>query len=81
MVHCRSLTDSLRKIGFFSNKAVFWGIGVVLTFQSLFIYLPLLQKIFNTVSLSVGDLGIAFLAALTLFPVISLEKWIRSLKR
>ncbi|MGD9950670.1 MAG: cation-translocating P-type ATPase, partial [Desulfobulbus sp.] len=80
MLHCRALTDSLRKIGFFSNKMVFWGIGVVLVLQALFIYLPFLQKVFKTVSLSAGDLGIAFLAALSLFPVISLEKWIRSRK-
>ena len=81
MVQCRSLTDSLRKIGLFSNKTVFLGIGVVLALQSLFIYLPLLQKIFHTVPLSAGDLGVAFLAALALFPVLSLEKWIRSLLR
>jgi Ca2+-transporting ATPase len=78
MIHCRSLTDSLRKIGFFSNITVFWGIGVVLALQVLFIYLPVLQKVFKTVPLTFGDLGLTFLAAIVIFPVISLEKWIRS---
>ncbi|MDD2468620.1 MAG: HAD-IC family P-type ATPase, partial [Desulfobulbus sp.] len=78
MVHCRSLTDSLRKIGFFSNIMVFWGIGVVLVLQALFIYLPLLQRVFKTVALPAADIGITLLAAASLFPVISLEKWIRS---
>jgi Ca2+-transporting ATPase len=78
MIHCRSLTDSLRKIGFFSNMTVFWGIGVVLVLQVLFIYLPVLQKVFKTVPLTVGDLGLTFLAAIVIFPVISLEKWTRS---
>lgn len=78
MVHCRSLTDSLRKIGVFSNKTVFWGIGVVLVLQALFVYLPLLQRVFKTVALSAGDLGLTFLAAVVILPVISLEKWIRT---
>jgi Ca2+-transporting ATPase len=77
MLHCRSLKDSLLKIGLFSNPTVFWGIGVVLALQALFIYLPLLQKIFKTTPLSAKDLGLTLLAALAVFPVISLEKWIR----
>ena len=78
MIHCRSLTDSLRTIGFFSNQTVFWGIGTVLMLQALYIYFPVLQRVFKTVPLSGWDLGIAFLAAATIFPIISLEKWIRS---
>lgn len=78
MLHCRSLKDSLLKIGLFSNPTVFWGIGVVLALQVLFIYLPLLQKIFKTAPLSAADLGLTLLAALTVFPFISVEKWIRS---
>jgi Ca2+-transporting ATPase len=78
MIHCRSLTDSLRKIGFLSNMTVFLGIGVVLVLQALFLYLPLLQRVFKTVPLSLGELGLTLLAALGIFPVIALEKWIRS---
>ncbi len=77
MLHCRSLKDSLLKIGLFSNPTVFWGIGVVLALQALFIYLPLLQQIFKTAPLTAADLGLTVLAALTVFPVISFEKWIR----
>ncbi len=78
MIHCRSLTDTLRKIGVFSNLTVFWGIGVVLALQALFIYLPLLQRVFKTMPLTAGDLGLTLLAAIGIFPVISVEKWIRS---
>lgn len=77
MLHCRSLKDSLLKIGLFSNPTVFWGIGVVVALQALFIYLPILQKIFKTAPLAAADLGLTLLAALTVFPVISFEKWIR----
>ncbi|MDX9835911.1 MAG: HAD-IC family P-type ATPase, partial [Desulfobulbus sp.] len=33
LIHCRSLKDSLLKIGFFSNPTVFWGIGAILALQ------------------------------------------------
>ncbi len=78
MIHCRSLTDSLRAIGLFSNRTIFWGIGVVLFLQALFIYLPLSHRVFQTASLSPADLGLALVAAALLLPIISLEKWIRS---
>jgi Ca2+-transporting ATPase len=81
MIHCRSLKDNILKIGLFSNATVFWGIGVVLVLQALFIYLPLLQRVFKTAPLSLTDLGITLAASFAIFPVISLEKWVRSLMR
>lgn len=81
MIHCRSLKDNILKIGLFSNPTVFWGIGVVLGLQALFIYLPLLQRVFQTAPLSLVDLGLTLAASFAIFPFISLEKWIRSLVR
>ncbi|NDY74127.1 cation-transporting P-type ATPase [Desulfobacter hydrogenophilus] len=81
MTHCRSLKDSLLKIGFFSNPTVFWGIGVVLALQGLFIYLPLMQRVFRTAPLSFTEIGLTTAAAFIIFPAVSLEKWIRSLVR
>lgn len=78
MVHCRSLKDNLLKIGFFSNPMVFWGIGVILALQALFVYLPMMQQVFRTAPLSPRDIGLTMAAALVIFPVISLEKWVRS---
>jgi len=79
MIHCRSLKDNILKIGLFSNPTVFWGIGVVLALQALFVYLPLLQKVFHTASLSLADLGLTVVASFAIFPIISLEKGVRSL--
>ncbi len=81
MTHCRSLKDSLLKIGFFSNPTVFWGIGVVLALQGLFVYLPLMQRIFRTAPLSLTEIGLTVAAAFLIFPAVSLEKWVRSLLR
>ena len=77
MIHCRSLKDSLLKIGLFSNPTVFWGIGVILGLQALFIYLPIMQRIFRTTPLGLQDLAVTALAGLAIVPVISIEKWVR----
>jgi len=76
MLHCRSLTRSITKIGFFSNKTVFPGIGIVLLLQAFFLYLPLLQNIFHSTPLSPVQLGSALLVAGTILPIISIEKWL-----
>jgi Ca2+-transporting ATPase len=81
MIHCRSLKDNLLKIGFFSNPVVFWGIGVILALQALFVYLPFMQQVFRTAPLSPRDLAQTVVAGFMIFPVITLEKWIRSLIR
>jgi len=81
MIHCRSLKDNILKIGFFSNPTVFWGIGVVLALQALFVYLPFLQKVFKTAALSAEDLALTTAASFVIFPLISLEKWVRALAR
>ena len=78
MIHCRSLKDNLAKIGFFSNPTVFWGIGVILALQALFVYLPIMQRIFRTAPLGLQDLGLTALAAFVIVPVITVEKWVRS---
>jgi len=78
MIHCRSLKDNIRKIGLFSNPTVFWGIGVVLALQALFVYLPLLQRVFRTAALSIQDLALTLVASFLIFPIITMEKWIRA---
>ncbi|BDA67680.1 cation-transporting ATPase, E1-E2 type [Calothrix sp. PCC 7716] len=48
---CRSDRASIRKIGFFSNKLVWWGIGVEIALLLLIIHSSMLQKIFSTAPL------------------------------
>jgi len=81
MLSCRSLNDSIFRIGFFSNKAVFVGIGAVLALQALFIYAPPMQAIFSTFPLAAHSLFFSALAGAIILPVISVEKWIRNRRR
>ncbi|NLX17757.1 MAG: HAD-IC family P-type ATPase [Desulfobulbus sp.] len=79
LIHCRSLRDSILKIGWFSNPTIFWGVGIILALQALFIYQPFFQRVFQTAPLSAADLGLTAAAGFVIFPLVSLEKWIRSL--
>jgi magnesium-transporting ATPase (P-type) len=78
MLNCRSLHDSLMKIGFFSSPVVFLGIGIVLGLQAVFIYAPFMHSIFNTIPLTGDELLYAALFGFAIFPVIGIEKWIHS---
>jgi Ca2+-transporting ATPase len=76
LMNCRSLRDSVFKIGFFSNPTIFLGIGITLTLQAAFIYAPPLQAVFGTTALDAKELGLSFLAGVVTLPIITLEKWI-----
>lgn len=76
MLNCRSLKDSVAKIGFFSNRYVFVGVGAIIVFHSLFIYAPLMQHVFSTTSLSAVEVLWVVLVGALIFPLISLEKWL-----
>jgi magnesium-transporting ATPase (P-type) len=47
---------SLRSIGLTTNPMLLWGIAFELVFTAAVIYLPVLQGIFGTASLSLGQL-------------------------
>jgi Ca2+-transporting ATPase len=81
MLNCRSLKDSVFRIGIFSNKTVFIGIGAILALQALFIYAPPMQAIFSTFPLTPQSLLFSALAGAIILPVISVEKLIRSRRR
>ncbi len=78
MLNCRSLKDSLQKIGWFSNPVVYLGIGVVLVLQAIFIYAPFMQSIFGTEPLELIDIAWATGFGFAVFPIIGIEKWIHS---
>jgi len=76
MINCRSLNEPVTKIGLFSNKFVFYGIGAILILQAIFIYTPFMQAIFGTIALDFKSITIAILSGFLIFPIIGIEKWI-----
>jgi Ca2+-transporting ATPase len=53
--NCRSLTESLFKIGVFTNKSLLLATGVSFVLQMAVVYLPPLQTVFKTEPLGLVD--------------------------
>jgi magnesium-transporting ATPase (P-type) len=81
LLNCRSIRDSVFKIGLFSNKTVFAGIAVLVALQGALVYWAPLQAVFGTAALSGGDLLFSMAVGTTILPVISIEKALRAKKR
>ena len=78
LLACRSLRGSVFGKGFFSNGAVFVGIGGLLLLQAGFIYLPFMQAVFGTAPLALDALALSALVASLVLPLISIEKALRN---
>ena len=76
LFHCRSLKDGLAATGWFSNPAIWLGIGILLALQAGFIYLPFMNTLFGSAPLDGAAWLRATLAGFIVIPVFSLEKWL-----
>jgi Ca2+-transporting ATPase len=76
LLMCRTLVGSLRKVGLFSNRAIFAGVGVLVLLQAAFMYVPFMQRVFGTAPLDLGAIGLAVLVGAVVLPVVGLEKWL-----
>lgn len=72
----RSHRDSLFTVGIFSNLPLIGAVLLTTLLQIAVIYVPILQDIFETVTLSFLDLLICFGASALLFAIVELQKWI-----
>lgn len=73
----RSDRGSMFSIGLFSNKAVLGAVALTVVLQLIVIYVPFLQRLFNTVALSATDLLISFVLSSIIFAGVEMEKWLR----
>jgi P-type Ca2+ transporter type 2C len=63
----RSERDSLFAIGLLSNKPMLFAVLLTFVLQLAVTYIPFLQPIFRTTSLSAGELGISLAASTSVF--------------
>lgn len=73
----RSNTESVFKIGLFSNRLMVIAIATTFFLQMVLIYVPFFQRFFNTKPLSARDLIFALLISVIVFVAVEIEKWIR----
>jgi Ca2+-transporting ATPase len=71
----RSERESLFRLGLLSNKAILGAVLLTFVLQIGVIYLPSLQELFKTNSLSLGELLISLVLSTAVFWGLEVEKW------
>jgi magnesium-transporting ATPase (P-type) len=76
LLNTRYLRDSvLSRQGLFGNRAVHVAIGIVMAAQLLYTYVPPMQRIFGSASLSISSWLPMILVASSVFVLVELEKF------
>jgi cation-transporting P-type ATPase F len=77
LFNCRSLTKSILKMGFFSNRLIFLGIGIMILLQIIFTYLSTMNEIFQSQPIDIYSwlkiIGVSFVT----FIIIEIKKSLR----
>jgi magnesium-transporting ATPase (P-type) len=75
LLNCRSLTESIFRIGLFSNMHVYYGIATALALQACLVYMRPFNVLFHTHPLSATDWIAPSVVALLGLPIVAIEKW------
>ncbi|HXV88283.1 MAG TPA: HAD-IC family P-type ATPase [Nitrososphaeraceae archaeon] len=77
LLNCRSLTKSILKMGFFSNRLIFLGIGIMILLQIIFTHLSTMNEIFQSQPIDFDSwlkiIGVSFVT----FIIIEIKKSLR----
>ena len=73
----RSSTDSLFRIGVLSNRWLAAAVAGTVALQFVVVYVPVFNRVFDTLPLSSGDWALAALLASVVFAAVEIEKWLR----
>ena len=77
LFNCRSLEQSMFRIGVFSNRWIVWGVLAMVGLQLLLTYAPVMNRLFHTAPID-GLAWVPILATgLAVYAVVGIEKWIR----
>jgi len=75
LFNCRRITEKSWTLdGLFGSRPVLIAVALVVGFQLLFTYLPVMQKLFHTTPIDLGAWSRIILFALCLFILVELEK-------
>ena len=70
----RSERNSLFEIGFMSNRLMLAAVAITFLLQIATLYVPLLNRMFHTAPLSIGELASCIALSLTVFVAVEAEK-------
>ena len=71
--NCRSMTESLFKIGVFTNKKLVLAVFISFILQMAVVYVPFLQRVFKTEALGAFDWFLVLV--ISSFPLWAMEIW------
>jgi Ca2+-transporting ATPase len=77
LFNCRSLTQSMGRIGILSNPWVLVGSGAMILLQLLFTYAPFMNAVFHTTPIGVRAWMEIMAVALGAYMLVGMEKWLR----
>jgi Ca2+-transporting ATPase len=75
-LEARAEQESIFRLGLFTNQSMIWALLSAFALQLAVIYLPFLQKIFDTSPLSWLELLVTILASLSVLLVIEVWKFV-----
>jgi cation-transporting ATPase F len=80
LFNCRSLRQSMFRVGVFSNRWVVARVAAMVLLQLLFTYAPFMNALFLTAPTSLADWGRVLGVSLLGYLIVELEKWVRRRK-
>ncbi|HUT05613.1 MAG TPA: cation transporting ATPase C-terminal domain-containing protein, partial [Nitrosopumilaceae archaeon] len=79
LFNCRSLTKSVLKMGFLSNKLIFLGVTVMILLQISFTYIPVMNEIFQSKPIGIDSWLKIIGVSLITFLIIEIKKFVTML--
>jgi cation-transporting ATPase F len=77
LFNCRSLTESMFRLGVLSNRWVVVGIGAMVFLQLLFTYVPAMNHFLMSEPIDLAAWGRILVAGLVGYLIVEFEKWLR----
>jgi Ca2+-transporting ATPase len=75
LFNCRSLTKSILRMGFFSNKLIFFGVAVMILLQIAFTYIPVMNEIFQSKPIGIDSWLQIIGVSIVTFLIIEIKKF------
>jgi Ca2+-transporting ATPase len=76
----RSESESIFKIGVFTNKPLLGALLLTVALQMMIIYTPFFNDVFRTQPLTIYELGITIAVSAIIFWAVEIEKWIKRIR-
>jgi Ca2+-transporting ATPase len=77
LFNCRSLTQSMFRLGFFSNPLLFGGVIIMMILQVMYTYMPAMNLMFHSAPISFEAWGRILMISVITSSVVGIEKWLR----